>query len=154
MLKLTDEQTPNRDDEYNRIVRNNGFVTMKGDVARVDGSLAVSRAIGDIKYKQYLIPQPETYNYQINPNDDLLILSTDGLYMVFSEQEVAQKISEYRRSSQKYSLKEIAQKITDEACTNYYCKDNVTLIIIDLKKHYNDFQKLNSAEQKQRRFHS
>jgi protein phosphatase 1L len=65
MLKLTDEQTPNRDDEYNRIVRNNGFVTMKNDVARVDGSLAVSRAIGDIKYKQYLIPQPETYNYQI-----------------------------------------------------------------------------------------
>jgi protein phosphatase 1L len=108
MLKLTDEQTPNRDDEYNRIVRNNGFVVMKGDVARVDGSLAVSRAIGDIKYKQYLIPQPETYNYQINPNDDLLILSTDGLYMVFSEQEVAQKISEYRRSPQKYSLKEIA----------------------------------------------
>jgi len=47
-LKLTDEQTPNRDDEYNRIVRNNGFVTMKDDVARVDGSLAVSRAIGDI----------------------------------------------------------------------------------------------------------
>jgi len=47
MLKLTDEQTPNRDDEYNRIVRNNGFVTMKNDVARVDGSLAVSRAIGD-----------------------------------------------------------------------------------------------------------
>lgn len=36
---------------------------MKGDVARVDGSLAVSRAIGDIKYKQYLIPEPETYNY-------------------------------------------------------------------------------------------
>lgn len=89
MLKLTDEQTPNRDDEYNRIVRNNGFVSMKNDVARVDGSLAVSRAIGDIQYKQYVIPQPETYNYQIQPNDDLLILSTDGLYLVFSEQEVA-----------------------------------------------------------------
>jgi protein phosphatase 1L len=63
MLKLTDEQTPNRDDEYNRIVRNNGFVTVKDDVARVDGSLAVSRAIGDLKYKQYLIPEPETYTY-------------------------------------------------------------------------------------------
>jgi len=51
MLKLTDEQTPNREDEYNRIVRDGGFVTMKDDVYRVDGSLAVSRAIGDIKYK-------------------------------------------------------------------------------------------------------
>jgi len=27
LLKLTDDQTPNRDDEYNRIVQNNGFVT-------------------------------------------------------------------------------------------------------------------------------
>lgn len=139
MLKLTDEQTPNRDDEYNRIVRNNGFVSMKNDVARVDGSLAVSRAIGDIQYKQYVISQPETYNYQIQPIDDLLILSTDGLYLVFSEQEVASKISDYRRTG-KYSLKEIAKMVTEECCTNYYCKDNITLIIIDLKKHYAEFQ--------------
>ena len=49
ILKLTDEQTPDRDDEYNRIVRNNGFVSMKNDVARVYGILAVSRAIGDMQ---------------------------------------------------------------------------------------------------------
>ena len=66
-------------------MRNNGFVTVKDDVARVDGSLAVSRAIGDLKYKQYLIPEPETYTYQIQPNDDLLLLSTDGLYLVYNE---------------------------------------------------------------------
>ena len=33
---------------------------MKDGVARVDGSLAVSRAIGDLKYKQFLISEPET----------------------------------------------------------------------------------------------
>ena len=49
--KLTVDQTPGRSDEYNRIVRNNGFVTMRDNVARVDGSLAVSRAIGDIQHK-------------------------------------------------------------------------------------------------------
>ena len=38
----------------------------------------------------------------------------------------------------KFTLKEITQKVTDECCTNYHCKDNVTLIIVDLKKHYND----------------
>jgi hypothetical protein len=36
---------------------------MKDDIARVDGCLAVSRAIGDINYKKFLIPVPETYNY-------------------------------------------------------------------------------------------
>ena len=49
--KLTCEQTPDRDDEYNRIIKNNGFISMKNNVARVDGNLAVSRAIGDKKYK-------------------------------------------------------------------------------------------------------
>lgn len=85
-LKLTDDQTPNRPDEYNRIVRNNGFVVMKDDIARVDGCIAVSRAIGDMKYKKFLIPVPETYNYQIQPEDDLLILSSDGIYQVFTEE--------------------------------------------------------------------
>ena len=88
-LRLTEEQTPNRDDEFNRIVRNNGLVTFKDDVARVDGSLAVSRAIGDLKYKAFLIPEPETYSYEIHPNDDILVLATDGLLMVYSEQQVA-----------------------------------------------------------------
>jgi serine/threonine protein phosphatase PrpC len=65
IVKLTDEQTPNRPDEYNRIVNEGGFVSVKNDIARVDGSLAVSRAIGDIKYKKYIIAEPETYTYQI-----------------------------------------------------------------------------------------
>jgi protein phosphatase 1L len=59
IMKLTDDQTPNRSDEYDRIVKNNGFITMKDGVARVDGSLAVSRAIGDLKYKDFVISDPE-----------------------------------------------------------------------------------------------
>ena len=36
-------------------------------------------------------------------------------------------------------LEVISKEITDEAHINYNCKDNVTLIIIDLKKHFIDF---------------
>ena len=81
MLKITQEQTPGRPDEYQRICQNNGLVTVKeGGVARVDGSIAVSRAIGDIKYKKDLISVPEIFNYEIEETDDLLIMSTDGLF--------------------------------------------------------------------------
>ena len=64
---------------------------MKNGVARVDGSIAVSRAIGDIQYKQFLISEPETETHQIQPDDDLLILSTDGLFMApsYKEENVA-----------------------------------------------------------------
>ena len=51
IMKLTEDHTPNKADEYKRIMKNNGFITMKGDVARIDGSLAVSRAIGDLQYQ-------------------------------------------------------------------------------------------------------
>lgn len=148
--KLTDDQTPSRSDEYERIFRNNGFVTMKDGVARVDGSLAVSRAIGDIKYKQFLISEPEVATFQIQPDDDVLILASDGLYMVYSELEVARMVSELRYSG--HSLKQISAKIAFECCTNYNCKDNVTVVLIDLKKHFNDFH--GRARKSMRRFNS
>jgi len=110
---------------------------MKDGVARVDGSLAVSRAIGDLKYKQFLISEPECSTHTIDSDDDLLILATDGLFMVFSEEKIALMVSEMRKSG--LSLKEISSKICFECCTNYNCKDNVTLIIVDLKKQLADF---------------
>lgn len=36
------------------------------------------------------------------------------------------------------SLSEIASKIVDESCTNYNCRDNISLILVDLNKHYYD----------------
>ena len=139
MTKLTQDQTPSREDERNRIEENNGLVTMKNGVARVDGSIAVSRAIGDIQYKKFLIPEPETQSHAIEDDDDLLILSTDGLFLVYSEERVCQMIHEMRKNS---SLKTISQKITDECCTNYYCRDNLTLVIIDLKKYHTEYQQM------------
>ena len=108
MRKLTQEQTPNREDEHNRILKSNGLVTMKNGVARVDGSIAVSRAIGDIQYKQFLISEPETETYQIQADDDLLILSTDGLFMApaYKEDKIAEMIHELR-STGKSSLCQI-----------------------------------------------
>ena len=38
---------------------------------------------------------------------------------------------------------------------NYLCKDNVTLMLIDLKKYYNDYQtKIKKNMNNSRRYHS
>ena len=136
--KLTADQTPARDDEYSRIVNSHGLVSFRDGVARVDGSVAVSRAIGDLRYKQFIISEPETTFHQIDHSDDVLVLATDGLYMVYTEAELAKMVHEMRQEGT-YSLEEIAQKITDECCTNYHCKDNVTVVLVDLQQHFNDF---------------
>lgn len=36
---------------------------------------------------------------------------------------------------------EISQRIADECNTNYNCKDNVTLILVDLRKHFASLHK-------------
>jgi len=51
------------------------------------------------------------------------------------------------------SLKEIAAKVTDECCTNYFCKDNVTLLIVDLKAHYTNHT-LKLQKKNSKRYHS
>lgn len=57
---------------------------MIGDVARVNGQLAVSRAFGDKNLKNHLRSDPDIQNADIGPDTDLLILASDGLWKVIS----------------------------------------------------------------------
>lgn len=49
-------------------------------VWRIQGSLAVSRAIGDKHLKQWVISEPETKTLRIKPEFEFLILASDGLW--------------------------------------------------------------------------
>lgn len=56
---------------------------------RVDGVLSVTRAIGDIDYRGILSSEPEISSIQLTPQDQFLILSTDGIFRTFSKEYVA-----------------------------------------------------------------
>jgi hypothetical protein len=53
-----------------------------GDVARVNGQLAVSRAFGDKNLKSHLRSDPDIQYADINLDTDFLILASDGLWKV------------------------------------------------------------------------
>lgn len=55
-----------------------------GDVARVNGQLAVSRAFGDKNLKLHLRSDPDVEYADIKTDTDLLILASDGLWKVIS----------------------------------------------------------------------
>jgi serine/threonine protein phosphatase PrpC len=59
MLELTSEQVPTRIDEYQRIIERKGWVIPVGQIMRVQGVLAVTRAIGDIAYRDFISSEPE-----------------------------------------------------------------------------------------------
>lgn len=59
------------------------LLAISGDVARVNGQLAVSRAFGDKNLKTHLRSDPDIQYADINPDTELLILASDGLWKVF-----------------------------------------------------------------------
>ena len=52
----------------------------KNGVWRVQGSLAVSRAIGDVHLKEWVISEPEIRRLPLTPDCEFLIMASDGLW--------------------------------------------------------------------------
>ena len=48
---------------------------------RVQGQLAVSRAIGDIHLKQWVIPDPDIKDRTLKKTDIALVLASDGVWV-------------------------------------------------------------------------
>lgn len=64
---------------------------------RVNGSLAVSRALGDFEYKknpalpaweQCVSPLPDVVNHTLSETDEFLVLACDGIWNVMTGQQV------------------------------------------------------------------
>ena len=54
------------------------------------GELAVSRAIGDHCLRPYVIPEPEVSMVERTKDDEVLVMASDGLWDVISNQEAAE----------------------------------------------------------------
>ncbi len=83
-LELSKDHKPDVPSEHSRIVAA-GHTVASG---RVDGNLAVSRAIGDWEYKSSTLPSekmavsgyPEVTKTQITPNSEFIICACDGIW--------------------------------------------------------------------------
>ncbi|XP_030969548.1 probable protein phosphatase 2C 25 [Quercus lobata] len=84
---LTSDHRPSRKDEKERIETLGGYVDFCHGVWRIQGSLAVSRGIGDRHLKQWVIAEPDTKVLRIIPEYEFLILASDGLWDKVSNQE-------------------------------------------------------------------
>ncbi|KAJ8535614.1 hypothetical protein K7X08_023334 [Anisodus acutangulus] len=84
---LTSDHKPSRKDEKDRIETSGGYVDCSNSVWRIQGSLAVSRGIGDRYLKQWIIAEPETKVLELNREYEFLVLASDGLWDKVSNQE-------------------------------------------------------------------
>ncbi|XP_020099781.1 uncharacterized protein LOC109718161 isoform X2 [Ananas comosus] len=88
--ELTEDHHPDREDERSRVEAAGGFVLEWAGVVRVNGELALSRAIGDVPYKRYgVISTPEVTGWQsLSRNDTYLVAASDGVFEKMTTQEV------------------------------------------------------------------
>lgn len=89
-ISLTRDHKPDNIHEYKRIVKLGGSVTkvVPYDVYRVNGVLAVSRAIGDFSLSPHVTWNPEITTKHIKSNNHYVFIATDGVWDVIDNGEV------------------------------------------------------------------
>ncbi|XWS65949.1 hypothetical protein CRYUN_Cryun05aG0157800 [Craigia yunnanensis] len=147
---LSDDHKPDRPDELLRIEEAGGRV-IYWDGPRVLGVLAMSRAIGDNYLKPFVIPEPEVTITERKGEDECLILASDGLWDVVTNDTACGVARMCLRALRTPSLpgsavKGGAAEGSDKACWDAsilltklalarHSTDNVSVVIVDLKKN-------------------
>ena len=109
--------------------------------------LAVSRTIGDIKAKKKefggipgtIISVPEVFVYDINNNDDFIVMGCDGIFDDLSNEEVinaAWAIFKNRATEKNFDIHELSQEACDlviKVGLEKQTTDNLSCIVIGLE---------------------
>eukprot|EP00457_Paulinella_chromatophora_P012257 gb/GEZN01012455.1/.p1 GENE.gb/GEZN01012455.1/~~gb/GEZN01012455.1/.p1 ORF type:complete len:298 (+),score=29.77 gb/GEZN01012455.1/:103-996(+) len=127
-VPMSRDHKPSRLDEKQRIEALGGRIIHYG-TWRVEGVLAVTRAIGDRRLKKYVSAVPEVVSHQLREGDDFLILATDGVWDVLTNEQACNLVE-----SCKENVRAAARKITETASARG-STDNITTIVVDLRSH-------------------
>lgn len=137
-IPLTIDQKPDRADELVRIESEGGKV-INWNGARVFGVLAMSRAIGDRYLRPWIIPVPEITFTTRTDEDECLVIASDGLWDVMTNDEVgevARRVLRRRRRSMIDVEVSPAQAVANSLTEIAYGRnssDNISIIVVDLK---------------------
>lgn len=125
--RLTYDHRASDKAETSRIKNNGGKVL----VGRVDGSLAVSRALGDYRFTPYVSSRPYTTELELDDQDEFLIIACDGVWDVCSDQAAVDLVRDIEEPL------EAAQKLVRHALF-LGSTDNVTCMVVRLKGAIHD----------------
>lgn len=137
---LSQDHKPQLENEKNRITAAGGFV----DFGRVNGNLALSRAIGDFEFKksaelspenQIVTAYPDVEQHDITDEDEFLVLACDGIWDCQSSQAVVEFVR--RGIAAKQELDKICENMMDNCLasnseTGGVGCDNMTMTIVGI----------------------
>lgn len=140
-VPLSEDHKPMNDTEKTRIEKAGGFVEDK----RVNGTLAVARAIGDFSFKthdgpaedQQVTCNPDIRKFELQDKDEFMILACDGIWDVVTSQQAVDLV---RERIDKLELGDILKDLFDQCLSPHPSAneglgcDNMTAIIVKFEK--------------------
>ncbi|KAL3856759.1 hypothetical protein ACJMK2_011479 [Sinanodonta woodiana] len=119
---------PDRENERERIQAQGGFVMMVGDVWRVGGNIAVSRAIGDAGYKPYICSDAEVISMELDGTEDYLVLACDGLWDGVEANELPRIVFDHLLETG--GDKSDVAKMLVQYAKDHDSSDNITVVLV------------------------
>nr|XP_020656194.1 protein phosphatase 1B isoform X1 [Pogona vitticeps] len=128
----TQDHKPCNPREKERIQNAGGSVMIR----RVNGSLAVSRALGDYDYKcvdgkgpteQLVSPEPEVYEIVRAEEDEFIVLACDGIWDVMSNEELCEFVKSRLEVSD--DLEKVCNWVVD-TCLHKGSRDNMSIVLV------------------------
>lgn len=128
---ITEDHKPFHPKERQRIIDAGGCATQ-----RINGTLAVSRALGDFEFKkdqlrgpceQLVSPEPEVTVITRKPDDEFLILACDGIWDVMNNDDLCEFVR-YKLMIEP-NLQRICSSVLD-VCLHKGSRDNMSIIIV------------------------
>ncbi|KAG5209776.1 Serine/threonine protein phosphatase [Trichophyton interdigitale] len=137
---LSFDHKPQNEGEKARISAAGGFV----DFGRVNGNLALSRALGDFEFKraadlspeqQIVTANPDVTTHEVTEDDEFLVIACDGIWDCQSSQAVVEFVR--RGIAAKQELHRICENMMDNCLssdpeTGGLGCDNMTMVIVGL----------------------
>ncbi|KAH9251854.1 hypothetical protein BASA81_010297 [Batrachochytrium salamandrivorans] len=135
VMFATEDHKPDNEVELNRITKAGGAVYDH----RVNGDLAVSRALGDFKYKCQPGVEPAEQPVTCKPDitlvprrhelDEFVLLACDGIWDVMSNEAAAQFV--YDKMVVGFGMGRICELLLDH-CLELGSRDNMSVVIVAL----------------------
>lgn len=126
-IDVMEPHKPDREDEKKRIEDLGGCVVWYG-AWRVNGTLSVSRAIGDAPHKPYVSATPDVTSLILDGTEDFVVIACDGLWDVIPPWEAVEMVSDFVKD---FGVEPIAAaKHLVTQAEERGSQDNITVVIV------------------------
>jgi protein phosphatase 1L len=132
--KMVAIHTPSDPGEKERVKAAGGMVLKVYGSWRVNGTFAVSRSVGDPAAAHLVIAEPALAHLTLCAGDHFLVLATDGLWDVVSEQQVAVEVYRWLQAVADDEDDEDITQILYDLAVDGRSSDNITIVVVLLDR--------------------